>query len=156
MQPYVPLPGFTVQQTASLQAMIAASIEESMKEFNAALDKHFGPLQSTSPAPKEEIKQLLQQAIAEENAEITVEKQVQKPLYQATVEDDTEDDNSMLDNKSTLSTKARLCTAPASRDPAACLSKALLFASQHALILTLAYHFGYIRCMEGMEATGEG
>ena len=55
---------------------------------------------------------------------------LQKPLYQATVEDDTEDGNSMLANKSTLSTEARLCTTPAFRDPAACLSIALL-ACQH-------------------------
>ena len=100
----------------------------------------------------------------EGNAEITAEKQEQEPLYQATVEDDTETTaksttkhgNSMLATKSTLSTISRLCTTSFSGDSAACLSSAFLIATQHAMSLILTSQIGYIRCMEGMEATGQG
>ena len=121
--------------------------------------------QLTPPAPqearKEEDKQPLQQAIVEENAEITAEKQA--PLYQATVEDITEsitesttkDGNSMAVSKSTLSTFPRLCTTPTSRDLAACLSNALLFAFQHTGFLNTTIP-GYIEYSEDMEATGQG
>ena len=129
--------------------------------------------QSTPPAPQEAQEE---EAILEGNAEITAEKQEQKPLYQATVDDVTEstveketqqqrDGNSMLNSKSTRSEIPRLCTTPASRDQAACLSNTLLSAYQHALNLACqhtifqAWHgplLGYIRCMEGMEATGQG
>ena len=156
--------------------------------INAALDKHFGPLQATQAtrqstppapqeAPKEQAKQPLQQAITEQDTEITAEKQEQQPLYeeetrprpqplyQTTVEDDTETTaestmhgNSMAVNKSTLSTRSGLCTIPASRDPAACLSKALLFTSQQAAFLAvfLGPLLGYIRYSASMEASGEG
>ena len=137
----IALPGFTAEQTASLQAMITAAVKE-------ALDKHFGPLQatqitqqSTPPAPQEALKE-----------------QAKELLYQATVEDDTEDGNSMLANKSTLSSFSYLCTAPASRDPTACFSKALLSAHQQASFLTtfLGPLLGYIRYLASMEASGEG
>ena len=120
--------------------------------------------QSTLPAPHEAPKE---EANSEENAEITAEKQA--PVYQATVEDDmectTKHGNSMLTTKSTLSTIPRLCTIPASRDPAACLSNAFFThqhalnpAYQHALILGLMLNtrFGYIEHSESMEATGQG
>ena len=186
-QPYVPLPGFTVQQSVYVRAYIWSSVNLSMDwrpSLNAAFNEYFGlplpPLQwpeqatqatqqSTPPAPQEAKKEeVKQQAIAE----ITAEKQVQKPLYQATVED-VEDDaetapettkhgNSMLDNKSTLSTKARLCTAPTSGDPAACPSTLLassfgsFFGFASFLVSFSASQFGYIECKEGMEASGEG
>ena len=126
--------------------------------------------QSTPPAPHEALKE---QANLEENAEITAEMQEQEPLhqkeqlllYQATVEHNTETiAKSIPDSPSTLSTKIRLCTTPFSGDPAACLSNAPLstyhyalnLTYQHALILGLMFNtlLGYIRCMEGMEATG--
>ena len=68
----------------------------------------------------------------------------------------TKHGNSMLTTKSTLSTIPRLCTTPTSRDSAARLTNALLSAYQHAMSLILASQLGYIRCIEGMEATGEG
>ena len=116
---------------------------------------------STPPAPHEAPKE---EANSEENTEITAEKKEQKPLYQATVEDDTESiiesttkhGNSMPVGKSTLSTIPRLCTTLSSGDQAARLTNALLSAYQHAMSLILASQLGYIRCMEGMEATGEG
>ena len=126
------------------------------------------PQQSTPPTPQEAPKE---QAISEEETETTVEKQeqepLQKPLYQATVEDDTETTaestmhgNSILGNSSTVSTKPRLCTAPACRDPATYPSNSLTssFGSFFGSFLTSfsASEFGYIRCTEGIEATGEG
>ena len=136
------IPGFTAEQNASFQALLSAQIsamnEAMMQEMKRmteninALGKQFGlqpiplpawPQQSTPPTPQEAPKE---QAISEEEAEITAEKQ--EPLYQATVEDDPEHSNSMLTKKSTLSSFSCLCTTPASRDPAACLSKAPLSA----------------------------
>ena len=100
----------------------------------------------------------------EENAEITAEQQEQQPLYQATVEDDTESTaekqsqhqhgSDKPDNMSTLPTIPRLCTSSFSGDPTACLSNAFLLAWQHATFL--AFRLSYIRCQEGMEATGQG
>ena len=123
--------------------------------------------QSTPPAPRDAPKE---EANLEENAEITAEKQEQEPLqplYQATVEDDTETHvKSTPDSPSTLSTIPRLCTIPTSGDSAARLSNApfsayqyaLHLAYQHTLILGLMINtpLGYIRYMEGMEATGQG
>ena len=144
----------------------------------AAMNTRFGlqPLQqdtqhSTPPtpqeAPKKQDKQLLQQAITEVNTEINAEKQGPQPLHQATVEDNTEDDNTMHGNSvpvitSTLSTKPRLCSTPACRDPAACPTNLLAFSfgsffgSTSFLTSFLASQLGYIRYMEGMEASGEG
>ena len=187
MQPFVPqqaapatqpIPGFTAEQTASLQACISAQIAASneaimaemkklMDEFkarlDAALDKRFGPL-----PPLQQATQATQQSIppAPQAKKEEVKETRPQPLHQATVEDEaettaestTKHDSSMLGNKSTLPASARLSTTPASRDPAACLSKALLFASEQAsfLIAFLGPLLGYIRYSEGMEATGEG
>ena len=107
---------------------------------------------STPPTPQEAQKE---EANNKANTKITTEKHEQQPLYQATVEDDTEHGNSILNSKSTLSSFPYLCTAPASRDPAVYLSKAL-FASSLTSLFSSASRFGYIECMEGMEATGEG
>ena len=120
--------------------------------------------QSTPPAPQE--------ANDEENADITAEEQEQEPRqqlpYQATVEN-AEDDAESTEEKQTKhqygssklssdkpDSKTALSTIPRLCDPATRLIGALL-AYQHAMLL--AWHdsqFGYIRCMEGMEATGQG
>ena len=133
---------------------------------------------STPPAPQEaqeekekEKEQPLQQAIIEEIVESSTEK-----LHQATMEDIVENTaeegkieqqhgsskprNSIPNSTSNPSTIPRLCTTPASRDPAACLSIAL-FAYQHALILglmvnTLPGSIQHSEGMECMEATGQG
>ena len=115
---------------------------------------------STPPAPQE--------------AQKEVEQVKMQPLYQATVEDDTESTtkhgSSMPDSKSILSSMPCLCAARSSGDSAACLSNALLasfltsffgdfLTSFFALASFLAWHGllpGYIECMEGMEATGQG
>ncbi|KAM0795455.1 hypothetical protein BDR22DRAFT_591499 [Usnea florida] len=139
------------QQLATLQASIQANLQQLGTQAK----------QSTLPAPQETKKE---QAKEEENAEITAEKQEQGPrqqsLYQASVENDTESvtkhGNGMPDSKITLSTFLRLCTTRSSRDPATCLSKVLLCAYQHALILMLNTLPGHIEHTEGMEATGQG
>ena len=110
------------------------------------------PQQSTPPAPqeakKEEAKQLLYQATVEDDTETTAES--------------TMHGNSMAVSKSMLSTKACLCTTPASRDPAACPSNLLassfgsFFDSFLASFSASRFGFGYIEYKEGMEATGEG
>ena len=109
--------------------------------------------QSTPPAP---------QAQKEEEKQPRPQPRPQ-PLHQATVEDDTEHGNSMLDNKSTLSMNARLCTTPACRDPATCPSNFLAssltssFGSFFGSFLTSfsAFRFGYIECTEDIEASGQ-
>ena len=156
----VMIPGFSPEQSASLQAMITAAVNE-------AFDKHFGPLQhSTPPAPRE--------------AQKEVEQAKRQPLHQATVEDDTESTtkhgSTMPDSKNTLSSMPCLCATRSSGDSAACLSITLFkHASCLASFLTsffgdflnsfvalasfLAWHGllpGYIECTEGMEATGQG
>ena len=115
--------------------------------------------QSTLPAPHE--------------AQKEEEKEKKQPLYQATVEDITETTaESNLEgvpgNTSLLPTIPCLRTAPACRDPAAYPSAFLasFFGSSLATFLAssftsffgnfLASLLGYIRCMEGIEATGQG
>ena len=151
------------QQLATWQANLQAwqaSIQANLQQQATQATQH-----STPPAPQEAYEE---EANLKANAEITAEKQEQeprqRPLYQATVEDDTEHGNSILDTKSILSSFSCLCTTSFSGDSAACLSD-VLSAYQHALNLACqhtmfqAWHgplLGYIRCMEGMEATGEG
>ena len=162
-----PLPGFTAEQTASLQACISAQIAANNKVLldqmrvliNDAFDKHFGPpvqtQQSIPPAPqakKEEVKetrpQLLYQATVED-AEDNAEKE-SKQQYGSSKHGSTKPDS-----KSTLSSMPCLCTTRSSGNSAAFLSKALRFATHHALTL-VGTPLGYIRCSEGMEPTGEG
>ena len=150
-----------IQQAEQARKQADERFNQLLATMRAWQDQH-----STPPAPHEAPKE---EANSEENTEITAEKQEQEPLYQATVEDDmectTKHGNSMLTTKSTLSTIPRLCTIPASRDPAACLSNAFFThqhalnpAYQHALILGLMLNtrFGYIEHSESMEATGQG
>ena len=101
----------------------------------------------TQPAPqeaqKEEDKQPLYQATVEDDTEITAEKKTEQ-----------QHGSSMPDSKSTLSSMPRLRATSASRDPAACLSA--FFGFLPTSFFALASLLGYIRCMEGMEATGQG
>ena len=142
--------------------------EEARKKANESFKQHLAEMQAnfqamltqystppTPPAPQEAHEE---EANLEENTEITAEMQEQEslqPLYQATVEDDTETTAKTIpDSPSTLSTIPRLCTTRSSGDPAACFSIAF-YDYQHASILGNT-KFGYIRCMEGMEASGQG
>ena len=151
-----PQPVLSEEYIASLRAMITAAVNE-------AFNKHFGPQQATQatrqctpPTPqakKEEVKKLRP-----------------RPLYQATVEDDTEHGNSMLANKSILSSFLYLYTTRASRDSAAYISKLLtssfgsffgsfltsLFGSPLASFSASRFGFGYIECIASMEASGQG
>ena len=143
----------------AIQLAFDAFVESFERRF-ASITTQLATQQSTPPALQEAKKE---KANDEENAEIIAEKQEQQPLYQATVEDITEsitesttkDGNSMAVSKSTLSTIPRLCTTPTSRDSAACLSNALLFAFHHTGFLNTTIP-GHIQHSEGMEATGQG
>ena len=95
--------------------------------------------QSTPPAPQE--------APKEED---------KKPLYQATVEDVTESTAETESQQQHGSSKLSTDDTPISGDSAACLSNALFFATQHALILMLNTIFGHIQHSQSMEARGEG
>ena len=126
------------QRLATLHATLQAALQAT---------QHSTP--PTLPAPqeaqKEEDEQPLYQATMEDIAESTTEKETEQ-----------QDGSTKPDNKSTVSTIPRLRTAPASRDPAACLSIAL-FAYRYTAFL--AWHGllpGYIEHSEGMEATGQG
>ena len=87
-----------------------------------------------------------------------------QPLYQATVEDE-EDDAESTEEKQTehqyggskLSSNkpdSKITHSTFSCHPAASFSNALLLICQHTTFL--ASQLSYIRCMEGMEATGQG
>ena len=169
---FVPMPGFTVQQTVYLQAYISASVNISMDwrpSLNAAFNKQFGlpPLQPLPPLPVQSWYQPTPPAPQEAQKE--VEQVKKQPLHQATVEDDTESTmesttkhgSGMAVNTSTLSTIPRLCAARSSGNSAACPSNLLAssLASFFGDFLTSFFaltSFGYIECMEGMEATGQG
>ena len=103
---------------------------------------------------------------APQEAQKEVEQVKKQPLYKATVEDNTESTtesttkqgSSIAVNKSTLSTIPRLHAARSSRNSAACPSN--LVASFFGDFLTSFFGsaslLGYIECIEGIEATGQG
>ena len=159
-----------------LLAAISARLSPEQQQITAPLDPQLvitpplqppqiqpPPNQPTQPAPQEAQKEEDQQPL--------------QPLYQATVEDDTENTaesitgSTIPDSKSTLSSMPCLCATRSPGDSAACFSNARLFARRASCLasfltslfgnyLTSFFGFasplGYIRCMEGMEATGQG
>ena len=167
MQPFVPQPVFSAEEIASLQAKITAAVKE-------ALDKHFGPLHSTQQATQA-TQQLNPPAPQVQQEQEQEQEQEQKPLYQATVED-AEDDaentaettmhgNSMATGSKSHDSKQTFRKwAPHTGFLTTFLATPLTFffgsclASSSAFYLASfsASQFGYIRCMEEMEASGEG
>ncbi|KAM0800666.1 hypothetical protein BDR22DRAFT_889379 [Usnea florida] len=162
MDPAAAIPGFTAEQ----QAMIFASIEEFKASFqallNEAFDKRLGrlpplqppvqiqPLQSFVPLRVQQATQITQQSIP--------------PAPQAQKE---EDEQQALVKRNTAAAAShdskQLCRkwTPHTGLLATFLATSFLasFGSFFGSASFLASHgsqFGYIRCMEEMEASGEG
>ena len=105
-----------------------------------AFEREFGPAQRSTPQP---IQQATQQSTPPTPQEAKKEEAKAKKM------ETTADKQGK-----TLAVKLG-ATARSSGNSATCLSKALHFATHHALTL-VGTPLGYIRCMEGMEALGKG
>ena len=171
--------------SASVEATMQ-ELQPSMDEFKASLDaafdKHFGlpvqiqPVQSFVPLPAQQSTQQATQAIQQSipptpHDQKEEEKVNQEPLYQATVED-AEDDtettpestnhgNSMLTGSKSHDSKQLLRKWAPHTGLLATLLTTFLATSLTSffgsyLASFSASQFGYIECMEGMEAAGEG
>ncbi|KAM0802090.1 hypothetical protein BDR22DRAFT_971553 [Usnea florida] len=118
MQPFVPMPGFTVDQTVYLQAYISTS----------PLPPLQWPQQCTPPAPQAQKEQIQPLQFTQQSTPPTPHdqkeegKEKQEPLYQATVEDADDDAESTKHSNSMLTGSKR----PGSKT--AYLSSALPFA----------------------------
>ncbi|KAM0800619.1 hypothetical protein BDR22DRAFT_241508 [Usnea florida] len=137
----------------ALLTRMAEKMDTPIAQMDAIVSPILATQQSTPPAPQEARKeeeetrpQLLYQATVEDDAESTEEKQTEHQYGSSKLS------SNKPDSQITLSTILRLCTT--SEDSAASLSNALLLGCQHTTFL--ASHFSYIRCMEGMEASGQG
>ena len=166
--------------------MIFASIEEFKASFqallNEAFDRRLGrlpplqppvqiqPLQSFVPLRVQQATQITQQSIPpapqaqkeEDEQQALVKETRPQPLYQATVEDDVESIAESATGSKSHDSK-QLCRkwTPHTGLLATFLATSFLasFGSFFGSAPFLASHdpqFGYIRCMEEMEASGEG
>ncbi|KAM0795154.1 hypothetical protein BDR22DRAFT_894509 [Usnea florida] len=171
-----PLPGFTVEQTASLQACISAQLAASnqalmvemnkltdnMNAFNAALCKQFGlqPPVPTKPLQLQPPVQTQQSTPPAPQAQKEEEEEKPQSLYQATVEDAEDDPESITESTTGSKSRdskqlSRKCT-PHTGLLATFLATSYLTSFGCFLASFSASHVGYIRCMEEMEASGEG
>ncbi|KAF6218000.1 hypothetical protein HO133_006412 [Letharia lupina] len=154
-----PIPGFTAEQTASLQAMIDDAISQAMTAFETriiAFETRLTAIEAKlRPAEYQVIPQ--QQSIVEKTAEKSTEKTAEKQSIASSSDND---------NTGTLSTIPHHATMHYCGESAIRLSNAPLLASHLASLLAsllasfltsqLASPLGYIRYAKDIEATGQG
>ena len=163
-----PMPGFTAEQTASLQAMITAAIDDAISQAMpafetrltafetrlTAIEAKFRPTEYQVTAPQH---RPWQQSIVEKTAEKPTEKTAEKQSIASSSDNDNTGTLSTIPHQATMhycgESTIRLGNAPLLASLLASLIASLLASF---LASQLASPLGYIRYTEGMVATGQG